>query len=47
MQPLPSLDGLIEHMETVQRSRDAVLSESRRIIAACSRTIIRIHQGNG
>lgn len=45
MQPLPSLDGLIEHMETVQRSRDAVLSESRRIIAACSRTIIRIHQG--
>lgn len=39
-------DDIIQHMEKAQRFREQIHSESRRIIADCSRTIIQIHQGD-
>ncbi|MXY37899.1 MAG: RNA-binding protein [Cenarchaeum sp. SB0665_bin_23] len=38
-------DDIMQHLEETQRFREQIHTESRRIIADCSRIIIQIHQG--
>ncbi len=40
-----NLDGIIDTLEAVQESRNALLTQSRRAISACGRAIILTHRG--